>query len=366
MKPMTRIAVPLIALMTGLGACGDNMVIEEGDLVGIEYNPTAYTPQIPQGFPQLEQPSSNPMTVEGVWLGRKLFFDPILSRDSTMSCSSCHLQASSFTDDLAVSEGVDGVAGTRSAMSLINAGFMYQGLFWDGRASTLEEQALLPVEDPVELHVSWEEVEQRLRAHPDYPADFRRAFGISHTSEVSRTLATMAIAQFERTLISTGNSRFDRFMRSEIFLEEDEFNGFQMYFDVSNDLPDAECAHCHAAPLLTTNGFRNNGIEDVASLDDFPDLGLGAVTGDRFDNGKFKIPTLRNIEFTAPYMHDGRFQTLEEVIEHYNSGGFRVENTDPLIRPLGLTEQQKADLLAFILTFSDTTFLSKEEFSNPF
>ena len=359
-------------LLTGLAiaaiwiGCGDEPVVDPGDLEDIPYDATPFTPEIPQGFPQLEQPSSNPMTVEGVWLGRKLFFDPILSRDSTMSCSSCHLQSDGFTDGLAVSEGVDGIAGKRSAMSLINAGFMYNGLFWDGRASSLEEQALLPVEDPIELHDTWENVEEKLRGHPDYPADFRRAFGIRDRSEIDRDLAVRAIAQFERTLISTGNSRFDRFMRGEIFLEENEFNGFEMYFDISNELPDAECAHCHAAPLLTTNGFRNNGIEVVGSLDDFPDPGLGAVTGNRFDNGKFKIPTLRNVEFTAPYMHDGRFATLEEVIEHYNSGGFRAENTDPLIRPLGLTEQQKADLLSFLLTFSDTTFLTKDAFSNPF
>ncbi|MDX1476421.1 MAG: cytochrome c peroxidase [Saprospiraceae bacterium] len=363
---MLRCLVIGIVLLVLSAGCGEDPFVEPGDLEHIPFGATPYTPQIPQGFPQLEQPASNPMTVEGVWLGRKLFFDPILSRDSTMSCSSCHLQASGFTDALPVSEGVDGIAGKRSAMSLINAGFMYNGLFWDGRAASLEEQALLPVEDPIELHDTWDNVEAKLQRHPDYPADFRRAFGIRDKEEITRDLTVRAIAQFERTLISTGQSRFDQFMRGEIFLEENEFNGFEMYFDISGELPDAECAHCHAAPLLTTNGFRNNGIEDVATIDDFPDLGLGAVTGDRFDNGKFKIPTLRNIEYTAPYMHDGRFATLEEVIEHYNSGGFRVENTDPLIRPLGLTEQQKADLLAFLLTFSDTTFLTKEAFSNPF
>ncbi|MDX1409944.1 MAG: cytochrome-c peroxidase, partial [Saprospiraceae bacterium] len=222
-------------LLTGLAiaaiwiGCGDEPVVDPGDLEDIPYDATPFTPEIPQGFPQLEQPSSNPMTVEGVWLGRKLFFDPILSRDSTMSCSSCHLQSDGFTDGLAVSEGVDGIAGKRSAMSLINAGFMYNGLFWDGRASSLEEQALLPVEDPIELHDTWENVEEKLRGHPDYPADFRRAFGIRDRSEIDRDLAVRAIAQFERTLISTGNSRFDRFMRGEIFLEENEFNGFEMY-----------------------------------------------------------------------------------------------------------------------------------------
>ena len=359
-------AAGIFGLVMLLSRCGDGTIVDPGDLTSIPYSATNYLPTAPEGFPPFEQPADNAMTIEGVLLGRKLFFDPILSRDSSMSCSSCHLQAGSFTDQLAVSPGVDGIEGRRSSMSLINAAYMHDGLFWDGRAMTLEEQALLPVEDPIELHATWPDVETKLRAHPDYPADFRRAFGIENTNDISRDLAVKAIAQFERTLISSGDSRFDRFMRGEVSLNDSEFNGFEMYFDLSPDLPDAECAHCHAAPLLTTNEFRNNGIEDVSSLDDFPDQGLGKVTGDRFDNGKFKIPTLRNIQFTAPYMHDGRFSTLEEVIEHYNSGGFRIDNTDPLIRPLGLTEQQKQDLLLFIETFADTSFLSNPLFSNPF
>lgn len=365
---MTRASfLPIVVFLAAFSACRNgNPVADPEDLSHIPYDAEMYTPSVPDLFPPLEIPGDNPMTVEGIMLGRKLFFDPILSLDSTMSCSSCHVQSGTFTDNLAVSTGVDGIAGRRSAMSLLNVGFNHRGMFWDGRAETLEDQALLPVEDPVELHATWPDIEQRLRGHPSYPTDFRKAFGIGKKDEITRELVVKAIAQFERTLISSGNSKFDRFMRGEIFLSDSEFNGFEMFFDTSPDLPDAECGHCHASPLFTTNEFRNNGIEDVATLDDFPDRGLGEVTGNRHDNGKFRIPTLRNIEYSAPYMHDGRFATLEEVVDHYNSGGFRVENTDPLIRPLGLTEQQKADLIAFIRTLRDTSFLQEEQFSNPF
>ena len=353
----------LFLLMVG---CKDKQLEPVGDLTDIPYNPVLFVPQVPEGFPVLEVPEDNPGTVDGVMLGRKLFFDPVLSRDSTMSCSSCHLQSGSFTDNLPVSPGVDGINGRRSAMSLLDIGFNQRGLFWDGRVQSLEEQALLPVEDPIEMHAMWPEVIEKLRNHPHYPADFRKAFGIEDRSEIDRRLAAKAIAQYERAIVSSGESRFDKFMRGEIFLTDSEYNGFDMFFDVSPDLPDAECAHCHAAPLFTNNDYRNNGLDDPGSLDDFIDKGRGEVTGDRFDNGKFRIPTLRNAVFSAPYMHDGRFNTLEEVIDHYNSGGSRIDNTDPLIRPLGLTPSEKQDLLNFLHTLTDTVVLNDPMLANPF
>jgi len=363
---MTRLYIGFIAALLCCAGChNDPVMVDPGDLSHIPFNPQSYTLQAPEGFPLLEIPAENPLTFEGVWLGRKLFFDPILSLDSTISCASCHLVPGSFTDNLAVSQGVDGSQGSRSAMSLLNVVFHYNGLFWDGRAPTLEEQALLPVEDPREMQESWPNVEAKLQAHPVYPKEFRKAFGIANKADISRTHVAMALAQFERTLVSSGNSKFDRFMRGEIFLSDSEFNGFDMFFDVSQSL-DAQCGHCHAAPLFTTNEYRNNGIEPVSGLDNFPDRGRGDVVGDRLENGKFKIPTLRNIEFTAPYMHDGRFTTLAEVIEHYNSGGHQQPNTDPLIYPLGLTQAEKEDILAFLMTLSDTTFLNNPEFQNPF
>src|SRR5690606_7644214 len=206
--------------------------------------------------------------------GRKLFEHPILSRDSTMSCSSCHLPEMNFTDGLAVSEGIVGLPGRRSAMSLMDVAYHYNGMFWDGRSPSLEDQALHPVTDPLELDNTWENVEQKLREHPVYPEEFRKAFGIESRTSITRELVAKALAQFERTLVSSGNTKFDRFMRGEIFLDDDEFNGFEMFIDAAPEIKDAECAHCHAPPLFTTLEYRNNGIEPgIMDLTDFPDRG---------------------------------------------------------------------------------------------
>lgn len=355
--------LPLLFLIAG---CGKEPIVDPGDLADIPYKPTPYVVPVPPGFPAMEIPPDNPLTVEGIWLGRKLFYDPILSADSTMSCASCHAQDMNFTDNLPVSPGITGALGRRSSMSLLNVAFHYDGFFWDGRSPTLEEQALLPVEDPVELHESWPNVEAKLRRHTVYPSDFRKAFGITHSSQITRDLAVKAIAQFERTMVSSGMSKYDRFVRGEVFLTDSEYNGYDMFFDLSSDFPDAECAHCHAPPLFTTNEFRNNGIEPIGSIFDFGDKGRGEVTGDPADFGKFKTPTLRNIEFTAPYMHDGRFTTLMEVLDHYNSGGHRQENTDGFIYRLRLTQQEKLDIISFLMTLSDPDFLTNPDFSNPF
>ncbi|MEM6726278.1 MAG: cytochrome c peroxidase [Bacteroidota bacterium] len=346
----------------------ENCQILDKSLSSIPYEPVNYDLPQPVGFPQMEIPADNPLTVDGVELGRRLFFDPILSADGTQSCSSCHFQNSAFTDNQAVSRGIDGIAGTRSSMSLTNLGYNFNGLFWDGRVSTLEAQALLPVEDPIELHHSWVDVVCDLTNHPDYPTYFRKAFGIDNTNQITKELAAKAMAQFERSLVSY-NSKFDRVIyRQEEFFSDDELNGYEMFFDLASGiLPDAECGHCHNAPLFTVNNYRNNGLDEALDLaTDFEDNGFGNVTGNVFDNGKFRIPTLRNIALTAPYMHDGRFQTLEEVIDHYDSGGHYADNLDPLIFPIGLTEEQKGQILSFLHTLTDTTSLAGEQFSDPF
>lgn len=358
--------ITISCLLTG--SCHDTIENNEpdGDLTAIPYNPIAYQVEIPDGFPILEQPADNLMTIDGIRLGRKLFYDPILSIDSTISCSTCHLPSGSFTDGLEQSVGVAGTT-RRGSMSLINVGFHYHGLFWDGRSMTLEQQALMPVEDPIEMAESWDRVELKLKNHPLYPAEFRKAFGIQKISEIDRTLAVRAIAQFERSIVSGGNTRYDRFIRGEIFLDEDEYNGYLMFFDLGRpDLPDAECLHCHNAPLFATNDFFNNGIQQSPDLLGFPDIGLGQVTGKMSDNGRFKAPTLRNIAFTAPYMHDGRFKTLEEVINHYNSGGLVSPNKNSFLYPLNLTETQKSDLIAFLMTLTDSTVLINPAYQNPF
>ena len=341
----------------------------EGDLQHIPYQPESVTLTVPESYPELEIPDDNPFTQEGIKLGRKLFFDPILSRDSSMSCSSCHQPEKSFTDGLATSPGVDKVNGRRSAMSLLDIGFQNRGLFWDGRSSTLEIQALLPIEDPVEMHFNWPGVVERLKRHPDYPMQFRKAFGIPAVDSITKFLAVKAIAQFQRTLISSGKSKFDLAITpgSGVFFSESELRGFDMYFDRSGGrLPDAECFHCHNAPLMSSLDFFNNGIQPVRTGQVFDDNGLGAVTGSPAQNGMFKAPSLRNIALTAPYMHDGRFSSLEEVIGHYDSGGFPSDNKNPFIRKLSLTSQQKSDILAFLHTLTDTTFTKNASFRSPF
>lgn len=313
----------------------------------------------------LEQPPDNLMTVEGIQLGRKLFYDPIFSVDSTVSCASCHQQSLSFTDGLGHSIGVAGST-KRSSIDLINVGFTYHGLFWDGRAASLEQLALVPIEDPIEMANTWENVEQKLRDHATYPADFRKAFGIQNVSDIDRTLATKAVAQFLRTITSGTNSRYDRFARGEIFLEENEYNGYLMFFNFDPNLPDAQCGHCHNAPLLATNDYFNNGLQEALDLESIADKGRGLITGDPADNGKFKPPTLRNIALTAPYMHDGRFKTLQEVLDHYASGGKSSPNKSSFMFNLTLTESQKSDIIAFLLTLTDTTLLTNPAYKNPF
>ncbi|MCB0661499.1 MAG: cytochrome-c peroxidase, partial [Saprospiraceae bacterium] len=208
---------------------------KEGDLIDIPYEPQPAFIEQQQEFPVMEFPDDNPLTMDGIQLGRMLFFDPILSSDSTMSCSSCHLPEASFTDRLAVSPGVTGAVGRRSAMSLVNLGYANNEFFWDGRSKTLEEQALLPVEDPIELHEEWPNVEEKFRNHPDYPTLFRKAFGIDDRSKITKELAGKALAQFERTLVVGKGSRFyDVFVLENDFPTDEELRGYLMFFDASN------------------------------------------------------------------------------------------------------------------------------------
>lgn len=361
-----------------LSACGDDEGVTPdddgmpGDLSDIPYDPVAYNLVVPQGYPQMEIPSDNPLTVDGVELGRHLFYDPILSADSTMSCASCHAPSGSFTDQLAVSVGIDGIAGRRSSMSLLNIGYVYEGLFWDGRSSTLEEQALLPVEDPIEMHNQWPNVVDKFKEHENYPTMFRKAFGIESRSEITKELAAKAIAQFERTLVSSGQSKYEQVRNVPgIFFTPEEQEGFELFIFEENEHPG--CTHCHKTfnQMFTDHRFLNNGIEDlggcdVEHLNNFPDIGLGEVTGNIFDYGKFRVPTLLNIAHTGPYMHDGRFETLEEVLDHYSSGGFCAPNLDPNIQPFPMSIEERDAIITFLHSLTDTVFMNNPAHQNPF
>ncbi len=338
---------------------------QSNSLAQVPYQPTPVAAPVLAGAPAMLIPEDNPLTAEGIALGRMLFYDPILSKDSTVFCGNCHQQRRGFTDGKAISMGFGGRKGKRSAMSLANVGFHNKGLFWDGRVATLEEQAIHPVQDTLEMNLDWNIAEARLQQHERYPILFRKAFGIEYKEQITKDLVIRALAQFERTLVSQ-DSKFDQVKRGEAQLTEAEARGFAIYFDTSSVLPHAECAHCHVDPLFADQDFFNNGIQKVNILDDFPDKGRGAVNGNHFDNGKFKVPTLRNIVQTAPYMHDGRFKTLAEVIDHYASGGHFAENLNPNVRRLNLSERDKQDLIAFLNTLTDSVFLNNPMYENPF
>jgi cytochrome c peroxidase len=346
-------------------ACNDNEDI--GDLTNVPYVVTPYQIEVPKGWPQPDIPADNPMTVQGIELGRRLFYDPVLSIDSTVACASCHKIQGSFTDNTAVSTGVFGRTGRRSSMALVNMAFMNKGLFWDGRAITLEEQALLPVEDHLEMDETWSIVEQKLRRNAMYPELFRKAFGIKNKSEITKELAAKAIAQFERTIISK-DSKFDLVLQDPFnnSFEDDEQIGYEMFFNTTPNLPDAQCGHCHTGSLLTTNQYLNNGLQEANDFSSFADNGRGEVTKNQFDNGKMRTPTLRNISYTAPYMHNGSLKTIDDVLTHYLSSGKFSPNKDPLIQQIKLNNIQKKQLLAFLKTLDDPTFLENEAYKNPF
>lgn len=326
------------------------------------YTPIPYSLEIPILFadkliaPII--PADNPLTQEGVALGKKLFFDTILSGDETQSCASCHDPKKSFTDQQQFSNGVNDNLGTRNAMPLFNLAWNFDERFaWDGKEFSLEKQALEPVSNPIEMHGNWENITKILQNNLEYKDLFLRAFG---TSIIDSTLVTKAIAQFERTLIS-GNSKFDKYLRGEINLTPEEQNGFDVFMDESK----GDCFHCHGSdnnPIWSDNKFHNNGLDNV-----FVDLGLGKITGDPKDNGKFKSPSIRNLAFTAPYMHDGRFATLEEVINHYSEGLKRSPTIDPLMKKVDeggvhLSTQDKSNLKAFLQTLSDYDFINNPTF----
>jgi cytochrome c peroxidase len=326
------------------------------------YIPVPYNLEIPILFAERLIapiiPANNPLTEEGVALGKKLFFDSILSGDGSQSCASCHNPKKAFTDQQQFSDGIQGKFGKRNAMPLFNLAWNFDERFaWDGKEFGLEEQALEPVSNPIEMHANWKKVADRLQQNKAYPNLFFKAFG---TSKIDSILVTKAIAQFERTLIS-GNSKFDQFLREETTLTSEEQNGFDVFMDEAK----GDCFHCHGSdnnPLWTDNKFHNNGLDAT-----FQDIGLAEVTGNPNDNGKFKSPSIRNLAFTAPYMHDGRFTTLEEVIAHYSEGLKKSATIDPLMKNVNkggvqLSTRDKTDLKAFLITLSDNDFNSNAAF----
>jgi len=349
---------PLIIGLALLSACKRDEVEPSDQADGY---PTPAQLNVPAGVTAVvglpSMPLDNPLTVEGIALGRKLFYDKALSDNNTMSCGSCHLQAAGFSDPSSFSAGADGSIGTRNAMPLSNLAWG-TSFFWDGRSVGLEAQAHDPVTNPIELRNTWPVVEARLNADPAYRQLFHAAFG---TEEIDSNLVVMAIAQFERTLTSF-NSPFDRFYfgGDATAMSEEAQSGLTLF------QAQGKCGGCHTVGLFTDNALRNNGMDLV-----FADLGYGGVTGNAADMGKFKVPSLRNVALTAPYMHDSRFATLEEVLNYYNGGvHMSSPNVDPLMdfwgmNPTPFSLDEINDLHAFLNALTDSTFLTDPALAEP-
>lgn len=357
MKRSSPLFIILIIILSG---CNDDDPI-------VTYDPTPY-PLSFGHFPDPVLPADNIPTMAGVRLGRMLFYEKALSKNASMSCADCHVQQDGFSDERKFSIGVENLPGNRQAMALFNLAWHRNGMFWDGRSPQIRDQALRPIQDSLEMNETLENAISKLNAKKDYRDAFIRAFG---DDSITSDRIGLAIEQFELTMISN-DSKFDRFQRGEVQLTESEERGRVLFFrevDPFFGIKGGECFHCHGGFNFTNDDYMNNGLDEDAG---FTDEGRFAVTNDPADMAKFKVPSLRNIALTAPYMHDGRFETLEEVLDHYNTGVKQSATLDPLmfhnLEPGGLqlTEQEKTDIIAFLHTLTDFSFTNREEFSNPF
>lgn len=312
-------------------------------------------------------PEDNPMTKEGVYLGRLLFYERRLSKDNTFSCANCHQQKLAFTDGKQLSEGVDGSLTRRNAMSLANL-LWVRNLFWDGRATSLEEQAIVPLTDPHEMGQSLDASAEKLRQTALYPELFREAFG---SAAITGDRIVKALAQFERSLISA-DAPYDRYLQGTYQPTEQEMRGMTLFMTTPSperNVRGANCGHCHGTPKIFKELFHNNGLDSLPK-----DEGRMDLTGQDIDRGRFRVPTLRNIALTAPYMHDGRFGSLEEVLDHYNEHVRQGPYLSPFIaeatnqsggKSLLLHDDEKQDIIAFLHMLTDTTFVNNPEFSDP-
>ncbi len=302
-------------------------------------------PPVPEGLPPVQWPADNPYTPEKVELGRLLYFDKRLSADGTVACATCHDPSKAFTDSRVVAQGIDGQEGTRHAPTVINSAYGDEQ-FWDGRAATLEDQALGPIANPKEMADTHDPKKahdvcvEKLRQIAGYRELFKQVFG---TEEFTIREVVMAIATFERTILS-GDSPFDRYMAGDKYaLSPEQVQGMELFFGK------ARCNFCHSLPNFTDNSFSNIG---VGMKTDQPDLGRYLITGREEDKGAFKVPGLREISRTGPYMHNGGFPNLELVVYYYNIGGYKNPWLDKRLKPLGLTAEEQEELVDFLYSLS--------------
>jgi len=336
------------------------------------YLPAKFTPyefKMSATFPIPDLPRDNPLTVERVTLGKTLFFDKRVSINDRQSCADCHAPDKAFTDGRRTARGAEGDLGTRNSMPLVNLAWKRE-FFWDGRAKSLREQVLQPIQNPIEMHQSLTNLVRKLGEQwpnsnsPDYHSLFTAAFG---SPEITSEKIALAVENYLLTLTSF-DAKFDRVLRGEEKFTEEEQRGFELFsteYDPRRGQFGADCFHCHGGPLFQSQAFANNGSDGA-----FKDIGREKVTGKASDRGKFAVPSLRNIALTAPYMHDGRFRTLEDVVEHYSTGVVRSETLDPNLakHPDGgvpLSAADKHALVAFLKTLTDEQYLAKAAPTGP-
>lgn len=308
--------------------------------------------KIPKGFPKPTYSfSDNPITPDGFLLGRKLFYDTILSLDNSLSCGSCHQQYAAFSHiDHSLSHGIKDRVGTRNVSGLQNL-VWNKSFMWDGGINHIEVQPISPLTNVVEMAETLEGIIGKLRARPDYQKAFYKAF---KDSTITTERIMKSLTQFMGLMISA-NSRYDKYIAGKETFTPSEENGLSLFR--------SKCASCHKEPLFTDHSFRNNGIHPNPILDD---KGRAIITANEVDNYTFRVPSLRNVELTYPYMHDGRFRNLTEVINHYNDATKFANNTDALVVQIGkLSKVEIHDLQSFLLTLTDKTFVYDRRFADP-
>ncbi len=361
-----RLLISFLLIVGITFSCSDDPIVDPPE-EEILQDTTSYE-LVYGALPSPDLPEDNALTVEGVKLGRMLFYEKMLSKDDSQSCASCHRQEHAFSDTTRFSIGVEGLPGKRQAMSVFNMAWNSNEFFWDGRAHLLRDQAILPIQDELEMNETLENVIAKLTNSKMYRDQFSRAFG---RDEINVDNMAKALEQFMISIVSY-DSKYDQWKAGLVELTESEERGRLLYETEFNpffpQFSGADCAHCHGGANFENDQYMNNGLD---TDENFIDLGREKATMDPLDRAKFKVPSLRNIELTPPYMHDGRFSTLEEVVNHYNEGIHPSSTVDPAIlntaaTGLFLSDDDKADLINFLKTLTDQRLITDENYSDPF
>lgn len=347
---VTILLISFIIISVSIVSAGKN----NDAVISAGYKDTSIRFIIPPGFPKPEVDifANNPITEAGFQLGRRLFYDGNLSKDGNLACASCHQQYAAFcTSDHDFSHGVNNTFTTRNSPALFNIAWI-RNLHWDGGINQIEVQPLAPITSVNEMAENIDSVLAKLKKDTSYVRMFKEAFG---TRLINSQRMLKALAQFVGSLVSY-NSKYDKVKRGEDTFESYELNGYNVF--------KSKCAGCHTEPLFTDNSFRNNGL---AVNNYLCDVGRMKITNESKDSLKFKVPSLRNIARTQPYMHDGRFYTLDQVIEHYRSGIKPGPTLDTLLKnKIAMTDVEQRDLKYFLRTLTDTSFLKNPRFSQPY